>query len=327
MTHRTQLTRQIVTAAAMTLAALGACFPGPPPSTGPAPAGRVTQHVVIVSIDGLRPDAIERFGATTIQRLMREGAYTLDARTILPAKTLPSHTSMLTGVPPSVHGVDWNTDRTGEARDEHGEVPTPDSLAVPTVFELAHDAGFVTAAFFSKAKFHHLQTPGSLDYTQAPRLTLVPWGAERTVGDAAAYVRRYRPNLVFVHIGEPDYAGHAVGYMSWVYGENVRIADRALERLVQAADDAYGAGDYTLIVTADHGGHGHGHGEDVPTDVTIPWIAYGEGVRAGTVLGPGVSTMDTAATALWLLGVPVPEWWEGEPVERAFVEGGAGRGE
>ncbi len=316
MIHPTS--RRLVGIAALAVAVLASCMPGPPVSTGPVPEGRVTQHVVIVSIDGLRPDAIERFGATTIQRLMREGAYTLEARTILPAKTLPSHTSMLTGVPPSVHGVDWNTDRTGDGRDGNGEVPPPDSLPVPTVFELAHDAGFVTTAFFSKAKFHHLQVPGSLDYTQAPRFTLVPWGAERTVGDAVAYVRRYRPNLVFVHIGEPDYAGHAVGYMSAVYGENVRIADRALARLVEAADDAYGAGRYTLIVTADHGGHGHGHGEDVPSDVTIPWIAHGQGVRAGTVIEADVSTMDTAATALWLLGVPVPEFWEGKPVVGAF---------
>lgn len=319
--HTPSLARRM--AATLAVTALTACMPGPPPSTGPVPEGRVTQHVMIVSIDGLRPDAIERFGATTMLRLMHDGAYTLQAHTILPAKTLPSHTSMLTGVPPSVHGVSWNSDRTGARRDERGGGAAPDSLPVPTVFQLAHGAGFHTAAFFSKAKFHHLQAPGSLDYTQAPRLTLTPWGAERTSGDAAAYVRRYRPNLVFVHIGEPDYAGHVVGFMSWVYGENVRIADRALERLVAAADDAYGKGGYTLIVTSDHGGHGHQHGGNVPTDVTIPWIAYGEGVRGGTVLGPGIRTMDTAATALWLLGVPVPGFWEGKPVTGAFMVGGA----
>src|SRR5690606_1115366 len=147
----------------------------------------------------------------------REGAATLEAQTIVPAKTLPSHTSMLTGVPPAVHGVTWNADRTGEG-------DAPQALPVPTVFQLAHDAGFHTAAFFSKAKFHHLQAPGSLDYTQAPRSTWIPWGAQRTSEDAAAYLRRHRPNLAFVHIGEPDYAGHAIGFTSWVYAENVRIA-------------------------------------------------------------------------------------------------------
>src|SRR5688572_11070084 len=69
-------------------------------STAIAPATRVgfmTSHVIVMSIDGLRPDAIEKFGATTMQRLMKEGSYTLAARTIFPSKTLPSHTSMLTG--------------------------------------------------------------------------------------------------------------------------------------------------------------------------------------------------------------------------------------
>lgn len=309
--------RRLVVAALAAALVAPACVPGPRTPPGPAPEGRVTQHVLVVSIDGLRPEAIERFGATTLQRLMREGAATLEARTIVPAKTLPSHTSMLTGVPPAVHGVTWNSDRTGEV-DEHGEGRAPDSLPVPTVFQLAHDAGFHTAAFFSKAKFHHLQAPGSLDYTQAPRFTLVPWGAQRTSEDAAAYLRRHRPNLAFVHIGEPDYAGHAVGFMSAVYGENVRIADRAVARLIAAADDAYGVGEYTLIVTADHGGQGRGHGADHPLDRTIPWIAWGEGVRAGLTLPPGVNTMDTAATALWLLGVRPPSFWEGRAVVGAF---------
>jgi predicted AlkP superfamily pyrophosphatase or phosphodiesterase len=296
--------------AAAVLGTVAACAPAlPPPRATPAPAGRVTQHVVIVSVDALRPDAIARYHARTLQRLMREGAYTLDARTILPSKTLPSHTSMLTGVEPAVHGITWNTDSSR----------TKQVLAVPTVFELAHAAGFGTAAFFSKAKFHHLQKAGTLDYTQAPAHTWAPWGARRTSEDAAWYIRHRAPNLVFVHLGEPDYAGHAVGFMTPVYGENVRIADRAVARVVAAADDAYGRGGYTLIVTADHGGHGHNHGSADPRDVTIPWIAYGAGVRASTRLDPGIRTMDTAATALWLLGVPVPASWSGRPVTAAFA--------
>src|SRR5918995_1492283 len=73
-----------------------------------APGPALTRNVVLVSIDGLRPDAIERFGAPTLQRLMREGSYSLSARTIMPSTTLPSHTSMLSGERPEVHGVSWN---------------------------------------------------------------------------------------------------------------------------------------------------------------------------------------------------------------------------
>src|SRR5690348_13216054 len=77
-----------------------------------APRGRVANHVVVVSIDGLRPDAIARFKAPTLTRLMSEGRYSLSAQTIALSLTLPSHTSMLTGVDSDQHGVTWNSDKT-----------------------------------------------------------------------------------------------------------------------------------------------------------------------------------------------------------------------
>lgn len=277
-----------------------------PVDAGPDRPGAVTDHVIVISIDGLRPDAIERFGAERLQRLMREGAWSLEAQTIYPSKTLPSHTSMLTGVPPEAHGVTWNSNE----MDEHGVV---DAM---TVFEAAKQAGLATAAFFSKSKFHHLQKPGTLDYTQAPD----GWAhllATQTVEDVVRYLRFERPNLLFVHIGEPDYAGHAVGWMSGIYGWAVRRADAAVGEVLAAADRAYGRGNYTVVVTADHGGHGRDHGSADPRDMTIPWIAWGKGVQAGQ-LPAGIRTMDTAATALWLLGVPLPEPWVGTPVAAAF---------
>lgn len=282
-----------------------------PVDQGPGPAGAATDHVIVISIDGLRPDAIEHFGAKRLQRLMREGAWSLEAQTIYPSKTLPSHTSMLTGVPPDAHGVLWNSDET----DVHGVVE------VTTVFEAAKRAGFGTAAFFSKSKFHHLQKPGTLDYTQAPD----GWAhllATQTVEDVVRYLKFERPNLLFVHIGEPDYAGHTAGWMTGIYGWAVRRADAAVGEVLAAADRAYGRGNYTVLVTADHGGHGRDHGSADPRDMTIPWIAWGKGVQPGQ-LPAGIRTMDTAATALWLLGVPVPEAWTGTPVAAAF--GGAAR--
>lgn len=283
--------------------------PAAPPevrTSAAAPArGTVTDHVVVISIDGLRPDAISKFDATTLQRLMREGSYTLDAKTIMPSKTLPSHTSMLTGEEPSEHGITWNENHT----DDHGHV------AIPTVFAKAQARGFQTAAFFSKGKFNHLAVPGTLDHMWVPEGS-DSWGASKTVEYVRQYLAQERPNLMFVHFREPDYAGHRFSWMSWLYGRAVRKADRAVAEVLQAADQAFGEGNYSVIVTADHGGSGWNHGSSDPRDVTIPWIAWGEGVRAGTKLPEGVRTMDTAATALWLLGVP--ESTEGEPVQIAF---------
>jgi arylsulfatase A-like enzyme len=302
--------RSLHRAALAALALACACAPASRLHTPTAPtpiANRddaVTRHVVIVSIDGLRPDAIARYHATMLGRLVRDGRATLDARTILPSKTLPSHTSMLTGQPPDRHGITWNDD----------EVVGRGLVPVPTVFAVARAHGLRTAAFFSKAKFRHLMVPGTLDHAQAPRGWWGRWSAGHTTDDVTRYLKGgARPDLLFVHLAEPDYVGHAVGWMSWLYGRGVRTADEALARLIDAADGAFGRGRYVLIVTADHGGHGRDHGSADARDVTIPWIAWGEGIGRGA-LPAGIRTMDTAATALRLLGVPVPGDWSGRPV-------------
>jgi predicted AlkP superfamily pyrophosphatase or phosphodiesterase len=280
--------------------------PGAPP---PRPSGRVTNHVVIISVDGLRPDAIETFGASTLQRLMREGSFAPDAQTVLPSTTLPSHTSMLTGVDPSIHGVRWNTD----------EVAELGPVRVPTVFGLARAAGFRTAAFFGKSKLNHVHAQGTLDYAHVFDGRL-PWrgSGKRTAWLVGRHLDRERPNVLFVHLVEADFAGHLFGWMGRQYGQAVLEMDATVAALLAHAERSFGRGQYTVIVTADHGGHGRGHGTDLPEDTTIPWIVWGEGVRAGTKLPFGIRTTDTAATVLWLLGVAVPAEWSGHPVTQAF---------
>ena len=273
------------------------------------PTSRVTDNVIVVSIDGLRPDAIAAFKAPTLQRLIDEGSYTLSATTILPSKTLPSHTSMLTGEPPDRHGVLWNN----AIEDQ------PGTIEIPTIFGVAREHGYSTAAFFSKSKFSHLQQPGTLDYTQAPGGWFGKWSGSQTMGDVERYLLEAKPNLLFVHLTDPDSAGHASGWMSAGYGKGVLKADAAMARLIAASDIAFGAGQYTLIVTADHGGHGYGHGSDDPRDVTIPWIAWGEGVKRGRLIEWKVQTMDTASTTLFLLGLDRPSGWSSSPVVGAFA--------
>jgi predicted AlkP superfamily pyrophosphatase or phosphodiesterase len=279
-----------------------------PPSPHSQPAESVSRNVVVVSIDGLRPDAITAYGAPTLQRLMREGSYTLSASTVHPSKTLPSHTSMLTGQPPQRHGVLWNTVATADAA----------TVDVPNIFSVARAHGYSTAAFFSKAKFQPLQVEGTLDYSQAPGGWFGRWSSERTLSDVATYLAGARPNVLFVHLTDPDAAGHRAGWMTPEYGRAVLAADRAVDRLISLADRAYGSGNFSLIVTADHGGHGTDHGSDDPRDVTIPWITWGKGVKHGELTPSTVRTMDTAATVLWLLAVAEPSDWAGQPVVNAY---------
>lgn len=276
--------------------------------TQPERASMRTEHVIVISIDGLRPDAIDFSGATTLQRMIREGSYSPQAQTIPLSKTLPSHTSMVTGVGSEVHGITWNANLT----------PLRGKVEVPTMFGIAREAGLVTTAFFSKSKFRHLQVPGTLDHVESPRGWFGRWTAETTLRQVKGDLEDERPNLTFIHFGEPDYAGHEHGWMGPEYAEAVRKADWAVSQVLETADEVFGAGNYTVIVTADHGGHEMGHGLGTPEHRTIPWLAWGKAVNGGTVLPEGIRTMDTAATTLWLLGIAVPDDWEGRPVAEAF---------
>jgi predicted AlkP superfamily pyrophosphatase or phosphodiesterase len=302
------------TTLALALTLAGACAPATQSGSArairvaPPVSGRVTNHVMIISIDGLRPDAIEQFGPPTLQRLMREGSYSRDAQTVLPSTTLPSHTSMLTGVDVDVHGVTFNSDTDANLN----------PLEVPTVFSLAHAAGFRTAAFFGKSKLQYLHLPRTLDYVRSLDGRIAWTGsAKRTVDDVERHLGTASPNLVFIHLAETDYAGHFFGWMGRSYARAVGHVDQAVALLLDHATARFGEGQYTVIVTADHGGHGRTHGTADPADTTIPWIVWGKGVRTGSTLAP-VRTTDTAATVLWLLGVEVPGAWSGRPVAEAF---------
>ena len=73
--------------------------------TRPIPA---VEHVMVISIDGARPDCLLLADTPTLHRMIREGAYTMWAKTTAIAITLPSHVSMVTGVNPVRHGILWN---------------------------------------------------------------------------------------------------------------------------------------------------------------------------------------------------------------------------
>src|SRR5665213_847498 len=115
-------------------------------------------HVFIISFDQGNPDLIEKADMPVFHKMAAEGAHTWEAYTIIPSLTLPSHTSMLTGVGPQKHQVLWN-----DYEPEKGPVK------VPTIFSIAKEHGFVTAMFVGKEKFKHLDIPGTVDDFVWPR--------------------------------------------------------------------------------------------------------------------------------------------------------------
>ena len=98
----------------------------------------------------------------------------------------------------------------------------------------------------------------------------------------------------------------------------VGMADTAIGLLREAAA-AYS--DVTFIISADHGGMDRNHVEPLSVNSTIPWVINGPKInQTGLELTTPIRTMDTAATAAYLLGLEFPTEIEGQPVLEAFEE-------
>ncbi len=278
----------------------------------PIPA---VKHVFIISIDGLRPDKALQANMPTLRTMLKAGAYTFWARTTDVAITLPSHTSMVTGVTPDKHGIFWNDDLPVR----RGLYPNR-----PTVMAMATKAGYVTAMVAGKSKFSTLNPPGTITHAWLPSGTNAKDNNEGVVEQAVKIIAAYQPDLMLIHFPDTDTVGHAKGWASPEYLAQVDKTDLALAAILAALDQARIRESSIIIVTADHGGQGLVHGKDDQRSLNIPWIITGPGVRQGydlTDLVPlTVHTEDTAATVCWLLGLPLPDYFDGKPVAAAFVK-------
>ena len=82
--------------------------PVPVQASSPAKPLAAVSHMLVISADGCRPDVLLRAHTPNVRHMMEVGTFTMWARTVPQSITLPSHTSMLTGVTPERHKVLWN---------------------------------------------------------------------------------------------------------------------------------------------------------------------------------------------------------------------------
>ncbi len=268
--------------------------PAPAAPAAPAPAAAAGHHVVIVTIDGLRPDAITEADTPALARLLREGATSLAARVPQPPLTLPSHLSMVTGQTAARHGIRTNKTLTQEP-------------ANATLFTLVHDAGGRTGLYLGKHKLVALAPRGSADVTVGPSWGDSNWDAgssARLAAQFAADFPRERFALALVHLREPDEAGHDAGWMTPPYRAALGEADRGLASVLRTIA---GSGlPTTVILTSDHGGEGKDHWTHETADSRVPLICRGPGVKAGSTIAEA-SIIDVGPTAAALLGVRLPD--------------------
>jgi len=265
---------------------------------GEAPSS--IEHVVLVSVDGLRPECASEAMSGSYPGLARltRGPHTLQARCDPDISvTLPNHIDMVTGrtvAGDAGHG--WTANDDPPARKQGGSLHARKDAYVSSVFDVAHDRGLNTALICGKWKFvlfeqSYGEDAGGPD-TLAPdngrdKIDLFVCDpspvseadhALTFLHDAALQGKR---SVAFLHLPTPDFAGHANGWDltdGSAYRKGVADADGVLSRMLAAldADDTL-RGKVAIVLTADHGGGvpriSHVDAE-APVNFTIPFLVW-----------------------------------------------------
>lgn len=248
--------------------------------------------VLLILVDGMRPDSLE--DVPLAQEFAVSSLRTMRARTVMPSLTLPCHMSLFHSIPPEEHGV-FKNEYPPQPHPEHG------------LFESLKRAGKKGTMCYSWEELRDVVCPGMMY-----RATYIRgvYGAyrepmNRITDESIRCMREDGADFIFMYLGEADEVGHKVGWMSSDYLESIAYSWELIDRALKAAGD-----EYTVIVTADHGGHGLGHGEDIPEDMTVPLFIRHRDITPGEIDGD-VSIMDLAPTVAALIGVPADENWKG----------------
>lgn len=250
--------------------------------------------VILISIDGMRPDGFLQCGHPFVEEMMKRGSYTLDAQTVFPTVTLPCHMSMFHSVPPERHGITQN-------------VYMPPVRPISGLFEQIKNAGGACAMCYGWEPIRDVARPGSLKYAFYLNARHEDCCTDdKHTNEALFRISQAHPDFVFLYMVETDEkGGHDCGWMSEGYLKCVNAAINNVQRVLETVGD-----EYTVIVTADHGGHDRTHGTTLPEDLTIPMFFFGKDFEPGKQL-TNVSILDLAPTIADIMGVPADEEWEG----------------
>lgn len=303
------------------------------PASPPAAVQPKSPDVLVITVDTLRADRLGCYGfepARTphIDRLSTEGVRVEHA--VAPAPiTMPSHTSIFTGLEPPAHGVRDN-----------GAFPVPQRIE--TLAERLKSAGYQTQAFVSAEVLHSRyglnqgfdgyddelwNETAPTDFKRQER------SADKTIDRALQWLRQRGeqgdPLFLWVHLFDPHQPyeppeSDKQGVPSLYDGE-IAFADRQLGRLI-AALEAKGTLDQTIVVfTSDHGESLGEHGEEThavfiyESTIRVPLvIRYPAKLPAGKVHLESVRIVDLMPTILGLAD-QAPSPGQGSDLSKALA--------
>ena len=257
------------------------------PQAPPSPT-RSSDHVILISIDGLRPAVylhaeLEGVRMPNLTALRRAGSAAEGVLVACPSLTYPSHTSIVTGVSPARHGIVTNTilDPPNGSRLWFFE---NSAMKAPALWDVAGRNGLTTggvswpvtvgakmdviypesnqapsdSTWLVRAR--HDSTTGLVDAVVADlggfgeRDNLDPVKRDRFATAAAVRILRTdKPNLLVIHLMQTDSAQHADGPGSASARAAYERIDAHLGEIMQATKEAGISARTTFVITGDHG--------------------------------------------------------------------------
>lgn len=246
---------------------------------GAAAPRRPADHVIVVMLDGTRPDSLRRARAPVIHGLASAGTTFLQAETVYPSQTRVAFVTLPTGAYPGSHGIVGGNDikdenwRTVPVGDED-PLAAQELVARPTFFEDAAAAG-LTSLYAGMKGYELVGARGAtwtingsktLDRAAYATRYLPSWdgSADRAaelkrrlsrqlLDQALAIIRQHRPNLVVLNLGSADYAGHSFGPESPYYMRTIEYVDGLVGELVEAMRSLDLLQRTAIVISADHG--------------------------------------------------------------------------
>ncbi|CAN5402709.1 ectonucleotide pyrophosphatase/phosphodiesterase [soil metagenome] len=248
---------------------------------------RGADHVILISVDGLRPEFYQESHRPTpmLQKMAREGVQADAVRGVFPSVTYPSHTTLVTGALPAAHGIYYNSPfepegQTGRWYWEYEYITTE------TLWEAASKNNMTTASIRWPVTVgapidYNLPEVWDLeggDSVSATRRHTTPEGfmeeieematgklsgnmfsgssmmrEDRFAAAASYIIKEYKPNLFTIHIVTTDSHQHSYGREHEKVDLAFATADRAISRIVEAAEQAGILDRTAFVIAGDHG--------------------------------------------------------------------------
>ncbi|MCA7022820.1 MULTISPECIES: ectonucleotide pyrophosphatase/phosphodiesterase [Stenotrophomonas] len=251
-------------------------------STGPAPsvatATTAPPTVLLLSIDGLRADMVDRGHSPNLARLAREGVRSVGMSPSYPSLTFPNHYTLVTGLRPDHHGIIHNSMRAedlGDFRlDNRDAVTNPAWWGGEPIWVGVEKAGYKSATWSWPGSEAAIQGVHANQWHAYDESVPLPERMQLVLSWLQGAPDGHKPRLVAAYMEQVDKAGHNHGPDSPEYAAAVRQVDAAIGQLLDGMRRDGLLDQTNVIVVSDHGMANVPDGQVIATeDMVAPEIA------------------------------------------------------